>query len=459
MKEEKPKKKEETPEMKELKEKEKALVKVQQPDRTELDANAEKLQTEINGMQEKLKALNERISAKSAGKEEHFKARDEIRQQLDSFQSKIDALEKRRNELQGNIQSKQKESRDKRNELNDMKKRLGFDSEADIDKEIKAIETEMYTTSLSLKREKELIAKIAELRKSKPMVTKYQAMEGSLGPANVDSMRDNITDIKKELDELRDAKKLQNAAYTKLMEARQKVMGDVPKLFEEREKINLAIRERIQQRNTLRDEFNVKQREYQAYQGKVRELRMERANLERAARNEEWAANKAVEAADAGPPALPFAEDLQYLENIMKYLKTHAPKEEEAKKEHKKEIDASAAGKGYAVLKTKDDREEEFFFAPTKKKQLKKKGPATKAKPIVHSMEALSFFDKYKIPTPADSSAIPDAIKATEAKVAEFKAKQEKKVEEEKKKAEKKAKGEKDEEEAPAEAPAADEPE
>merc|ERR1719247_3076533 len=81
------------------------------------------------------------------------------------------------------------------------------------------------------------------------MVTKYQAMEGSLGPANVDSMRDNITDIKKELDELRDAKKLQNAAYTKLNEARQKVMGDVPALFEEREKINSSIREKIAERN------------------------------------------------------------------------------------------------------------------------------------------------------------------------------------------------------------------
>merc|ERR1719301_71771 len=112
------------------------------------------------------------------------------------------------------------------------------------------------------------------------------------------------------------------------------------------------------------------------------------------------------------------------------------------------------------VLMSKGDREEEFFYAPTKKKkQLKKKGPATKAKPIVHSMEALSFFDKYKIPTPADSSAIPDAIKATEAKVAEFKAKQEKKVEEEKKKAEKKAKGEKEDEAPAEEAPAADEEE
>merc|ERR1719213_1138373 len=169
----------------------------------------------------------------------------------------------------------------------------------------------------------------------------------------------------------------------------------------------------------------------------VRALRMERAKLERDARQEEWAGKQTQMADDAGPPDLPFAEDLQYLENIMKYLKTHAPKEEE-KKEEKKEIDKNAGGAGHMVLTKKEDRDEEFFFAPTKKKQLKKKGAGTKAKPIVHSMEALSFFDKYKIATPADSAAIPEAIKATEAKVAEFKAKQAKKIEDDKKKAEKK---------------------
>ena len=40
----------------------------------------------------------------------------------------------------GGIQAKQKESRDKRQELNDMKKKLGFDSEEEIEKKIREIE-------------------------------------------------------------------------------------------------------------------------------------------------------------------------------------------------------------------------------------------------------------------------------------------------------------------------------
>ena len=56
------------------------------------------------------------------------------------------------------------------------------------------------------------------------MVSKYQQMESNMGPTGeVGSMKDNITDLQKQLAELRDAKKLQSQAYSKLMEARQKV--------------------------------------------------------------------------------------------------------------------------------------------------------------------------------------------------------------------------------------------
>merc|ERR1719313_1801652 len=194
-------------------------------------------------------------------------------------------------------------------------------------------------------------------------------------------MKNNIDDIKAELNEVREAKKIQSAAYSKLMEARQKVMGDVPKMFEEREAINAKIREKIQERNALRDEFNAKQRLFSTYLNEARAIRNDKARLEREQREKEW---------DEGPKALPFAEDLQYLENMMNYLKSHLPKEAD---EEKKVADTPVvnAPAGNLVMVSKDKREEEFFFAPTKKKQLKKKGPGAKAKPIVHSMETIGF--------------------------------------------------------------------
>merc|ERR1719271_236520 len=220
------------------------------------------------------------------------------------------------------------------------------------------------------------------------------------------------------------------------MEARQKVMGDVPKMFEERESINAQIREKIQERNALRDDFNAKQREFSTYLNEARQIRNERARLEWEQREKEWDERRKSELPDEGPKALPFAEDLQYLENMMNYLKSHLPKE--AVHEEKKEESAAPANApaGNLVLINKKDREEEFFFAPTKKKQLKKKGPGAKAKPIVHSMETIGFFDKYGVPPPADASAVPEAITAVESKVKEFQDKQAKaKAKEEAKKA------------------------
>jgi len=437
-KDEKPKKPEMTPEMKELKAKEKALVKVPQPSRTELDANNEKTDAVIKGLQEKLKALNDQIGTKSVGKEEHFKARDEIRAKLDEYGAKIDALQKKRNDMQGSIKGKVDEAREQKKGLNDMKKKLGFETVGEIDARIREIETEMYTSSMTIKQEKEKILEIARLRKSKPMVDKFAAMESNLGvDGSVDGMKGSVADIQKELTELFEAKKLQSQAYSKLMEARQKVMGDVPALFEQREGINGQIREKIKARNEERDAFQVEMRAYNAFLSEQRNIRYELGKLEQMQRKSEWEGRQKDEEGDAGPAALPFDDDLQYLDNIMKYLKTHMPKEAEAAKEAVK-AEAPKDIAGHMVMISKGQREEEFFFAPTKTKQLKKKGPGTKAKPIVHSMETLSFFDKYKLPTPADSAAVPATLKAVEDKIVEYKAKQVKRLADDKKKAENK---------------------
>merc|ERR1719247_2071957 len=243
------------------------------------------------------------------------------------------------------------------------------------------------------------------------------------------------------------------------MEARQKVMGDVPKMFEEREAINAKIREKIQERNTLRDDFSGKQRLFSAYLTEARALRSERARLEREQREKDWDERRKSEMPDEGPKALPFAEDLQYLENMMNYLKSHLPKE--AADEEKKEEGAAPANApaGNLVMVAKNQREEEFFFAPTKKKQLKKKG-SSKAKPIVHSMETIGFFDKYGVPPPPDATAVPEAVTAVEAKVKEYQEKQAKEVKKMEAKKDAAAEGSKPEDEtaaadAPAEAAAA----
>jgi hypothetical protein len=181
----------------------------------------------------------------------------------------------------------------------------------------------------------------------------------------------------------------------------------------------------------------------------ARARRAARARLERDSREKEWEERRKSEMPDEGPKALPFTDDLTYLDNMISHLKALLPKE--AADEEKKAEDTAGANApaGGLVLMGKNQREEEFFFAPTKKKQLKKKGSGGKAKPLVHSMETLSFFEKYKVPPPPDATAVPEALKAVEEKVKEYKEKQAKEVEKMKKKEE--SKGEEKTEDAPAE--------
>lgn len=440
----KPKKPEMTPEMKALKEKEKALVKVPAPDRAGLDALMEKINADINAVQEKIKKVADNIGAKSVGKEEHYRAKDELRAKLDEYSTKIDGLQKQKQAIRGTMQDKQKEGRDKRTELNSMKKKIGFESEAEIDQKIRDIEYEMHTQSFTLKQEKEMMVKMSDLKKQKPELRKYQQLEGTANTGNdgFGEMKGSIEEVNKELTETFDAKKVIQAALAKLVEARNKVMGDVPELFKEREALNLKIRGFIMQRNEARGEFNKLNNEYQAYMSEVRVLRAERGRLERGVRQAEWEERQKGEVEDTGPAALPFADDLQLLENLDKYLKALLKEKKEDKKEEpQNNLASGSAGAGHVMLVAKGDRDEEFFFAATKKKSLKKKGSGSgKAKAIVHQLETLTIFDKYKVPSPNDASLVQGSIDAVAKKVTEFKEKQEAAVKKEKEKKETPAK-------------------
>lgn len=326
-----------------------------------------------------------------------------------------------------------------------MKKKLGYESEADIDQKIRDIEYELQTESFTLKQEKERIIQISELRKTKPLVTKYNKMEGINTTGDVSSLRESVDGVFAELKELRDARKVQQAALAKLNEARQKVMGDVPELFTEREAIKSQIREQFQKKNDLRDSFNLTNRAYNAYQNEVRQVRGERARLERQAREEEWKAHNKAEKEAEGPPPAPFTTELTELDNMLKHFKSLLPTEV-AKAEAAKAEAAPKAAEGQMVLMGKESRDEEFFFAPTKRKNLRKKGTGEKKKALVHVVETLSICDKYKVAVPSDVSAVAAALEQVEKKVLEYKEKQKKALEKKDKKEEVQEKKEGDEE-------------
>jgi len=307
-----------------------------------------------------------------------------------------------------------------------MKKKLGYENAAEIDTKIRGLEYEMMTESLSLKKEKEIMVKISQLKASKPLVGKYAAMESTVGTdGSVAPMKAKMGDVMDQLKEARENKKAAQAAYTKLIESRQKQIGDMPELFEQREALNKQVREQIEIRNAKRDEFNKANREFQAYMAEVRSIRNEKYKLERAEKQAEWESRKQLEKADE-VPEIPFVAEITYIENTTAYLKALKPKEAGAKEEEK--ADAIQAD-GMTVLVSKSDRDMDYFYAPTKSKKLKAKGTKKKGKPITHDMETLTFFDKFNIPVPMLTTDIDECLEKLEGTMAEYKKKQEEAIE------------------------------
>merc|ERR1719188_1614292 len=99
---------------------------------------------------------------------------------MNEFREKIDALMNEKTQINGAIGAKRQEGVDMRSQLNKMKKSIGYTSESDIDDRIATIEFKLWTDTISLKEEKDLLKEISELKKNRPKVGKVNQMDDAL---------------------------------------------------------------------------------------------------------------------------------------------------------------------------------------------------------------------------------------------------------------------------------------
>merc|ERR1719230_583476 len=134
-------------------------------------------------------------------------------------------------------------------------------------------------------------------------------------------------------------------------------MGNMPELFEDRERLNKLIGDKIKERNALRDEFRQQEREFNAYLAEIRKVRQERAQEQRLERQKEYEVvrkQREVEKLEDNP----YVSEIALIEQTMLWCKNMLPKEGDAKVEKKSTADGAAAAKdGEQVLVSKDQRE------------------------------------------------------------------------------------------------------
>merc|ERR1712217_862604 len=261
----------------------------------------------------------------------------------------------------------------------------------------------LWTESISLKDEKQLLAEIKELKKNKPKLAELSKLQN-----NVENF-DAGTNLKEKNAQLRDQMQILYQKKTEIQERlkalnekRQGQVGDMGDVMQKRDDIQKKIQDLVAERQRLREEFKNEMNEYKAWQADQRRIRQEKYQEERKAQEAAWKIKKMekeVEKLDENP----YVSQITLIEQTMKFCKGLLPQESGEKKEESKETVFNNKD-GEVVLSKKEDRADEWYFCPTKKKggakQGKKSNDDVSKKPIKHNAETFKLFDTLGLEAP-----------------------------------------------------------
>jgi len=296
----------------------------------------------------------------------------------------------------------------------------------DIDDRIASIEFRLVTESVSLKQEKEYLKEIQELKRNRPKVGQVHKMEASLESRDTGiNLRENIGTINEEMALYRDGKRQVSQKLAELNEGRKEQLGDLPKHIEEREGLSKKIKEQMDKRSQLRDDFRAKEREYNQWRNEQRLARQSKMYEEANKRKAEWEHAQRIRKAEQ-VEVQPHVSEITLIEQTIFFCKGLVADRGPAQTEEKKETKHDNPD-GTEILVGKENRDEEFYYAPTAaKKKSKSKNKGSKeggSKPIKHNAETFKLFDQLKLNAPITTQDIPATLEKLEEQLKSYKEK------------------------------------
>lgn len=411
------------------------LKKVPYPNKQEYDSKIDVIDKDVKQLKDKIQALEKQIDARSKGKEDFFNQKTQIKGDMDVYDNKISGLENTKKELVERMRKLVSESKQARKDFNDMEKKLGFKTEQEVDDRIAELEYQMHVETLTLKREKELMSKIAQLKQTKPQIKKLNRMSESNTSGgvedNIGAIKAEIEKINKQLNEQRDERRVHSNKFRSLLDDRKKATEGLPELFEQKKALKEQVSTKMGEIRALRDEKNSKIREYNDYIRAQKKIREESDEKYRAAREAEAERAKLANELE-NEDMLPFSDEVDLIQNTIKYCESLMPSDNTAVEETKAEELNSL--EGTVALVSKKDREEEFFFNPTKGKKGKKQNKSSKptSKTLKYDLTTMSLFQRLNIDAPSKADDLSGTVTVLEGKLEELKKKQLSEVEERK---------------------------
>merc|ERR1712159_207747 len=162
---------------------------------------------------------------------------------------------------------KKEEGIQAKNDLSKLQKSVGYGSEQEIDQRIADIEFKLWTESVPLKQEKELLKEIQELKRNRPKVAKVHELKANIASDDKGKdLKEQLKDIGQEMGMVFQERQKISEQLKALNEERNSKMGDLPDLHNEREELSKQIQEKIKEKNVIKAEQKAATDAYYKYQ-------------------------------------------------------------------------------------------------------------------------------------------------------------------------------------------------
>lgn len=413
------------------------------PDEAEYKITVNKLEKGVEAITKKIDQLNMQIKEQGDIRQEFRNQKKEVIEKLRTIKKSKEALYAERNIFQEKVVAIETERKNRKEKTTNLRASLKFLKVEEIDKAVAAIEYRLSTSNNSLKKEKELIAEIKELKKQKDVVKQYEDAKTHEEAETFDTkeLREKRDAKNKEIRIVRDA---EQEHQTKMQDLRTKENAANDKVKEhvlQRRNSNNEARELKKEGVQVKIEFEKQSRAHKRYvdytswvkRQDARKKRQERIEAEKKWREEQVAAENGDAEDESGEPkvkAHPYEKEMYLCTELSRYLRRIAPQSDDNSKnetaEEKSdrladERNAGFKGKDGVVLGPGKKKKEEFFPGAASKKKgggkKKRQGLTT----LTHIPDVFAQFASLNIEIPMNIGAVPKALKALSEKEEYFK--------------------------------------
>jgi uncharacterized coiled-coil DUF342 family protein len=379
----------------------------------------------MDALKAERQAVRDKIKEAMSG--EKNSALTELRTQMNVLKQKKNVLFEQKKALKASL-DQSKASADKiMKDKKDVKSNLKYSSMDEIEKEIKKLQIQQETTTMTLNQEKKLLKEIDALQASKKFIVVVQAKDTAMEDvqvqrksiqAQIQEKDKEIDAVSKELDAVLKVIKEHNEKDSSAREAMQA-------LYTEADSFKGKMDEVMKEINALRDAFREQQNAFYQNQRAVRAQKQLQYEEEKKRRDAEYAARQAeLEAEEA--KKIPYEEEQALCEFLADYLERtymgveHKGIHTEAVVEVKKDVPVAVAENPFAGMQAvqgKEQAETEIFFGKGKQKKKRIRTPKdTAAVPFTLSVDAFEQFGMIMMDPPISIEQVPDSVKALREK-------------------------------------------